>query len=86
MHLMILLFCRNVDVWYGIPYAKPPVGNLRFRHPHPIDKWDPKILETTKLPNSCFQGCRPNAVFMSADVLNQDQAQDKIKLMMMNLS
>ena len=51
---MLFLFYRNVDVWYGIPYAKPPVGNLRFRHPHPIDKWD-NVLETTKMPNSCVQ-------------------------------
>ncbi len=48
------MFCRDVDVWYGIPYAKPPLGPLRFRHPHPIDKWD-NVLETTKMPNSCVQ-------------------------------
>jgi len=45
---------RDVDVWYGIPYAQSPVGNLRFRHPTPIDKWE-GIMETTKLPNSCVQ-------------------------------
>ena len=41
-------------MWYGIPYAQPPVGNLRFRHPRPMDKWE-GIKETTKLPNSCVQ-------------------------------
>eukprot|EP00095_Tigriopus_kingsejongensis_P006002 maker-scaffold505_size153196-snap-gene-0.26 protein:Tk06002 transcript:maker-scaffold505_size153196-snap-gene-0.26-mRNA-1 annotation:"ace1 type acetylcholinesterase" len=45
---------KDVDVWYGIPYAQPPIGNLRFRHPRPIDAW-PGIKETTKLPNSCVQ-------------------------------
>ncbi len=45
---------RDVDVWYGIPYAQPPVDNLRFRHPRPMDKWE-GVKETTKLPNSCVQ-------------------------------
>ncbi len=38
----------------GIPYAQPPVGNLRYRHPRPVDKWT-GIKETTKPPNSCVQ-------------------------------
>lgn len=45
---------KDVDVWYGIPFAQPPVGNLRFRHPRPIEKWT-GIKETTKPPNSCVQ-------------------------------
>ena len=45
---------RNVSAWYGIPYAQPPVGNLRFRHPQPMDSWD-IVKQTTKSPNSCVQ-------------------------------
>ena len=41
-------------MWYGIPYAEPPVGSLRFRHPRPMAKWD-DVLETTRMPNSCVQ-------------------------------
>jgi acetylcholinesterase len=47
-------FFRDVDVWYGIPYAQPPVGDLRFRHPRPVDPWS-EVKETTKKPNSCVQ-------------------------------
>lgn len=44
----------EVDAWYSIPYAKPPVGDLRFRHPLPIDRWH-DIRDTTELPNACWQ-------------------------------
>ena len=48
------LFFRDVDVWYGVPYAQPPVGDLRFRHPRPVDPWS-EVKKTTKKPNSCVQ-------------------------------
>ncbi len=27
-------------VYRGVPYAKPPVGDLRWRRPQPLDKWE----------------------------------------------
>ncbi|EAX92061.1 Carboxylesterase family protein [Trichomonas vaginalis G3] len=30
----------NVRVYRGVPYAKPPLGELRFKRPVPIDHWD----------------------------------------------
>jgi len=44
----------EVDAWYSIPYARPPLGDLRFRHPKPIDPWQ-DIKDTTGLPNTCVQ-------------------------------
>ncbi|XP_063925261.1 juvenile hormone esterase-like [Zophobas morio] len=38
-----------------IPYAAPPVGELRFKAPQPADPWD-GILNTTYLDVSCYQG------------------------------
>ena len=29
---------RDVDVWWGIPYAEPPLGELRFRAPKPVKR------------------------------------------------
>ena len=55
---------RKVSAWHGIPYAQPPVGNLRFRHPRPIDPWE-GVKQTTRLPNSCVQ------VILSSDWLTQ---------------
>uniref|UniRef100_A0A0P4WKV8 Carboxylic ester hydrolase n=1 Tax=Scylla olivacea TaxID=85551 RepID=A0A0P4WKV8_SCYOL len=45
---------RQVDAWYNIPYAQPPVGELRFRHPRPLDRWH-GIKNTTTLPKACIQ-------------------------------
>nr|AXF92896.1 acetylcholinesterase 1b [Caligus rogercresseyi] len=45
---------RNVISWLGIPYASPPIGNLRFRHPRPMQPWD-GIRNATQPPNSCVQ-------------------------------
>jgi len=45
---------KKVSAWYGIPYAQPPTGNLRFRHPRPVDPWD-GIKNTLDQPNSCVQ-------------------------------
>lgn len=45
---------KQVDAWLGIPYAQKPIGNLRFRHPRPVEKWD-HVLNTTQQPNSCVQ-------------------------------
>ena len=44
----------QVNAFLGIPYAKPPVGDFRFKKPVPVEPWK-GILETNKLPNACPQ-------------------------------
>ena len=46
---------RPVTAFYGIPFAQPPVGHLRFKKPSPVSAWTPKVLEATKHPLACFQ-------------------------------
>ncbi len=29
---------KSVDMFWGIPYAEPPLGDLRFRSPKPIKR------------------------------------------------
>ena len=45
---------KKVSAWYGVPYARPPTGKLRFRHPRPAEPWS-DILDTMNQPNSCVQ-------------------------------
>ncbi|KAK6962801.1 acetylcholinesterase [Biomphalaria glabrata] len=45
---------KKYDVFFGIPYAKPPLGSLRYRLPVPPDRFE-GVLNATTLPNSCIQ-------------------------------
>ncbi|KAG8276551.1 hypothetical protein J6590_063444 [Homalodisca vitripennis] len=45
---------REVHLFTGIPFAKPPVGPLRFRRPVPVDPWH-GVYDATTLSNSCYQ-------------------------------
>jgi para-nitrobenzyl esterase len=40
--------------WLGIPYAKPPVGDLRWKAPKDPDSWD-GIRDTTGFGSACTQ-------------------------------
>ncbi|KAH6929817.1 hypothetical protein HPB50_005968 [Hyalomma asiaticum] len=45
---------KSIDAFYGIPYAEPPVGELRFQRPRPARPWK-GVLNATKKPVPCWQ-------------------------------
>ena len=45
----------NVNAYLGIPYALPPVGNLRFAPPRPIVPNSSTILDATQNSAGCYQ-------------------------------
>lgn len=54
----------NLRVFKGIPYARPPIGNLRWKPPQPLPRWQ-GIRETAEFGPACFQ---PSNTFVSVYV------------------
>ena len=44
----------GVFYFLGIPFAEPPIGDLRWKAPQALEKWD-GILETTSFGAACMQ-------------------------------
>ncbi|OXB84033.1 UNVERIFIED_CONTAM: hypothetical protein H355_015544 [Colinus virginianus] len=45
---------RSVSVFLGLPFAKPPVGPLRFSEPQPPEPWR-GVRDATSYPPMCLQ-------------------------------
>src|SRR4051794_3225892 len=45
---------NGVYRFLGIPYAAPPVGNLRWRAPQAVQRWH-DTLDATKFAGACAQ-------------------------------
>ncbi|KAM6409219.1 fatty acyl-CoA hydrolase precursor, medium chain-like isoform 2-T2 [Rhynochetos jubatus] len=45
---------RSVNVFLGLPFAKPPVGLLRFSEPQPPEPWE-GVRDASSYPPMCLQ-------------------------------
>ncbi|PRD27715.1 UNVERIFIED_CONTAM: Acetylcholinesterase-1 [Trichonephila clavipes] len=45
---------QPVQVFLGIPFAKPPIGDLRFKKPFPVQPWS-RTLHANQQPPACIQ-------------------------------
>ncbi|CAN7999492.1 unnamed protein product [Ixodes hexagonus] len=52
--LRIMVSGKEVDAFLGIPFAKPPIGDLRFRNPLPAEPWN-GTFNATRKPTPCWQ-------------------------------
>lgn len=51
----------GIQTYFGVPFAKPPVGNLRWKAPQPLDNWT-GVKETKKF------GARPMQKIVFGDM------------------
>jgi para-nitrobenzyl esterase len=55
---LVIGAAKDVVAYKGIPYAKPPVGDLRWREPQPAEKWD-GVRDCFQFGNACPQRVDP---------------------------
>jgi para-nitrobenzyl esterase len=51
----------GVRAFLGVPYAAPPVGELRWRGPRPVEQWA-GVRDATRLGSDCVQAIGRDAV------------------------
>ena len=47
---------KSVTKFLGVPFAAPPIGELRLKAPEPPKEWKPNVLQTKKHGDVCWQG------------------------------
>jgi para-nitrobenzyl esterase len=56
----------GIDAWLGVPFAKPPIGNLRFRAPQPMPRWS--VVRDASTPGpGCLMPGSGNTVSFGGD-------------------
>ena len=63
---------KQLGVFKGIPFAEPPIGDLRFKKPIPVKEW-PKTIDAYDWPNSCYQDF---TIFPKEALLNTNISED----------
>jgi para-nitrobenzyl esterase len=58
----------EIRVFKGIPFAAPPVGDLRWKPPKPVAHWD-GVRKADQFGAQCMQTARPNSQPVSEDCL-----------------
>src|SRR5579872_3833832 len=53
------LYSGQLMIFKGIPYAAPPIGNLRWRPPQPVTPWN-GVRAATEYGHDCMQILVPN--------------------------
>lgn len=72
---------QNTHAWLGLPYAKAPVDNLRWRAPLPAESWE-GVLEATDYPSYCMQVGNPSVTF---NIMEWDKASGSEDCLYLNI-
>ena len=66
-------------VFRGVPFAQPPVGELRWRPPEPLQPWD-GVRDATQFSASAMQSRIPGDVGVLIGIPAQEQSEDCLYL------
>lgn len=61
----------GLQLYFGIPFAKPPIGDLRWKAPQPLDNWN-GVLQTKKFGPRPVQGVVFGDMNSRSDGLSED--------------
>lgn len=62
---------KDYSVFLGIPYAKPPVGELRWKAPQTPESWE-GCLEATSFPNRSMQSTEKDGGFYDKEFYDEE--------------
>ena len=60
---------NGTEKWLGIPFALPPIGQLRFKAPIPITKASSSIMDASTFGNACPQPAATLGASIAEDCL-----------------
>ena len=61
----------GLQEYFGVPFAKPPVGNLRWKAPQPLSNWK-GVLQTKKFAPRPVQAVVYGDMNSRSDGLSED--------------
>lgn len=70
---------KRIQVFYGIPYATPPIGSLRFARTNPVIKWR-QTLRAVNQPPTCLQFKSPDIDLPWVGDERIEESEDCLKL------
>ena len=62
---------KNLDIFLGVPYAKPPLGELRWKPPQPADAWH-GVLKTKEFGPRAMQADVFGDMKFRSDAMSED--------------
>ncbi|XP_054155066.1 cholinesterase 1-like [Oppia nitens] len=70
---------KTIGIYLGIPYAKPPIGELRFKKPVPIREYNQPV-NATQWANPCQQSPALMATVFKSGINNTNFSEDCLYL------
>lgn len=65
----------HISVFKGVPFAAPPIGDLRWREPQPVRAWS-GVRDATKFGASCMQRVHGDALPWTREYLVQNEVSE----------